>query len=497
MVEDSKAVEKVVETAQKRAARSQKLREDYRPLARLARSYAQGSYREAPKADAALALAAVMYVASPLDLVPDHLPGGLRDDEQVVSWARVRLDATLRAYYAWEDSLGPPPLPTEKSPSDAGLPATSLESLAVQTIGRPDCLLFSDDQTTGSDGMPPIALNAMVTGGLLGASALGGDTVMRVVGSDALLAGLASGKLELVQSGAGHLGTVRDAASKDWAGHLRFDGPSDGPGAGAGALAGFQIASAVTLQYYLARIDRQLGDIEETCARIADVGSNARYAAIETARRRCASIERALGASSKIGEHDAQLLGLAYHDLEQSYQALAKEALEFASRVEQTDPLDLPRKQLEGLLEDATGHALVTVKLLIFAAVVRHRVLGLQTHLYAADGPARLGQAIDEARELEIEALATLDRVRSAFRALSIPKAALDEQWDVRGGPERALQRFSTEGAPVIGLLERAPAAVPSYTSDVPFVMEMRTTNRGELEVAWAEVRPVSEPVPG
>jgi uncharacterized membrane protein YkvA (DUF1232 family) len=67
------------------------------------RDYASGAYRKMPwKAVAALA-AAVVYVVSPFDLIPDFLgPLGLTDDVLVVAltWGLVKRE--LRDYCAWK-----------------------------------------------------------------------------------------------------------------------------------------------------------------------------------------------------------------------------------------------------------------------------------------------------------------------------------------------------------------------------------------------------------
>ncbi len=67
------------------------------------RDYANGTYRQVPwKAVAAIA-AAVVYVVSPFDLVPDFLgPIGLTDDALVLAmtWGLVKRE--LRDYCAWK-----------------------------------------------------------------------------------------------------------------------------------------------------------------------------------------------------------------------------------------------------------------------------------------------------------------------------------------------------------------------------------------------------------
>src|SRR5262249_35838496 len=74
---DAPLVEDFLERADARSKKSAVLRESLAPLRRLIRSYVRGSYRDAAAGDVAWALAAVMYVASPLDAIPDYLPRGL------------------------------------------------------------------------------------------------------------------------------------------------------------------------------------------------------------------------------------------------------------------------------------------------------------------------------------------------------------------------------------------------------------------------------------
>lgn len=79
------------------------LRAKLRLLWMVVRDYANGSYRKLPwKAVAALA-AAIVYVVSPFDLVPDLLvPVGLADDLAVVALALGLVKRELREYCAWK-----------------------------------------------------------------------------------------------------------------------------------------------------------------------------------------------------------------------------------------------------------------------------------------------------------------------------------------------------------------------------------------------------------
>lgn len=79
------------------------LRAKLRLLWMVVRDYANGSYRKLPwKAVAALA-AAIVYVVSPFDLVPDFLvPVGLADDLAVVVLALGLVKRELRQYCEWK-----------------------------------------------------------------------------------------------------------------------------------------------------------------------------------------------------------------------------------------------------------------------------------------------------------------------------------------------------------------------------------------------------------
>ncbi len=67
------------------------------------RDYANGTYRKVPWRSVAALAAAVVYVVSPIDLIPDFLgPLGFTDDVVVVAltWGLVKRE--LRDYCAWK-----------------------------------------------------------------------------------------------------------------------------------------------------------------------------------------------------------------------------------------------------------------------------------------------------------------------------------------------------------------------------------------------------------
>ena len=70
---------------------------------RLVRAYANGSYREISPASIGLVVAGILYFVTPLDLVPDAIPGaGLVDDVTVLAFVLARLEGELARFTAWE-----------------------------------------------------------------------------------------------------------------------------------------------------------------------------------------------------------------------------------------------------------------------------------------------------------------------------------------------------------------------------------------------------------
>lgn len=491
---DVPLVEDLLERSDARSMRSAVLRESLAPLRRLIRSYVRGSYRDADAGDVAWALAAVMYVVSPLDAIPDYLPGGLRDDEKVAAWVLRRVDPAIRAYEAWEASIGEST--TDLVPAPFVAPSSSGGALEVVVLDRADSSLFNRLAPEERRVLPSIAANPA----LLGAAqvhaagqiqgALAAGQVVRVLGPPEVLQGLAARTLEMVPASGGNLGIVRDVASKDWAGHLRFGDleTQSAPNLNS-ALAGFQFASAVTLQYYLARIDRQMHEIDKEIRGTRQDIRDERYGRIEAARKQCELAERILAGATGLGNHDARRLDLAAHDLDQTYEALQASVKSFCERVEETDFATVSKSGLEELLKDGAGVALTDTQLLLYAAVVRHRIGGVQAFLLSDDGEHRSRIAQEDLDAIHQEMVAFLVRAQAALRKLNLPKRALDDRFRKLGGPEKALGQYSARSRGVRELLSSPQHALPAYTPQEPFVMDLRLGEDQSLEAEWAYVR--------
>lgn len=72
-------------------------------LVRLVRSYVNGNYREIQTSTIISGLAVLLYVLSPIDLVPDFIPlVGFLDDLSLVSWFVDKFHGEITRFRAWE-----------------------------------------------------------------------------------------------------------------------------------------------------------------------------------------------------------------------------------------------------------------------------------------------------------------------------------------------------------------------------------------------------------
>ncbi len=76
--------------------------DDLRALARLIRAFAKGEYRAVKTESIILIVAAILYFVSPVDVIPDFLPGGLLDDAAVLGFVVRRLRGEVDSFLAWE-----------------------------------------------------------------------------------------------------------------------------------------------------------------------------------------------------------------------------------------------------------------------------------------------------------------------------------------------------------------------------------------------------------
>ena len=80
--------------------------DDAKILFSLLRDYANGSYRNVPWNIIASVGASLLYVLSPIDLIPDFIPVlGYLDDAAVIAFCLNLIEKDLAAYKAWKYSI--------------------------------------------------------------------------------------------------------------------------------------------------------------------------------------------------------------------------------------------------------------------------------------------------------------------------------------------------------------------------------------------------------
>ncbi|MGZ4456261.1 MAG: YkvA family protein [Nocardioides sp.] len=108
MIDDPEALERVAQESSSRTSADTSghfsgVLDDFRTLVRLVVAYARGQYREIPPDSLVLVVAGLLYVVSPLDLIPDAVPViGMADDAVVVGWVIRAVREELEAFRAWE-----------------------------------------------------------------------------------------------------------------------------------------------------------------------------------------------------------------------------------------------------------------------------------------------------------------------------------------------------------------------------------------------------------
>ncbi len=88
------------------AGRLTPIKKDVQTLLRLMRAYGEGRYRQLSKKNLALASLGIIYLVSPLDVLPDFLPGGFFDDAAVIGFIVKKIRTELVAFEIWEQVQG-------------------------------------------------------------------------------------------------------------------------------------------------------------------------------------------------------------------------------------------------------------------------------------------------------------------------------------------------------------------------------------------------------
>lgn len=70
---------------------------------RLGRAYIDGSYRQVSKSSLLVGVAVLLYLITPLDIIPDFIPGlGLLDDLSLMAWFVNAFQKEIQRFRDWE-----------------------------------------------------------------------------------------------------------------------------------------------------------------------------------------------------------------------------------------------------------------------------------------------------------------------------------------------------------------------------------------------------------
>jgi uncharacterized membrane protein YkvA (DUF1232 family) len=84
---------------------SQEVKEKFKTLLRLIRALYKKEYKDFPWGSLVKATATIIYLVSPLDLIPDFIPFvGMMDDFALISWTIGSLSDDIKDFENWEEA---------------------------------------------------------------------------------------------------------------------------------------------------------------------------------------------------------------------------------------------------------------------------------------------------------------------------------------------------------------------------------------------------------
>jgi uncharacterized membrane protein YkvA (DUF1232 family) len=116
ILKDPDALMRLAQKAERKAARlSSGMLSQLKTSVRLMRAYAKGDYKQVSWESMVVLVGAVLYVASPIDLIPDAIPvAGILDDATVLSFALRMVNEEVQEFLAWEKATGRTPKASSK-----------------------------------------------------------------------------------------------------------------------------------------------------------------------------------------------------------------------------------------------------------------------------------------------------------------------------------------------------------------------------------------------
>jgi hypothetical protein len=196
-----------------------------------------------------------------------------------------------------------------------------------------------DDEVSRDQARTPIAVGPAVSALLDLAQTVQTQSLLTVVGPQHLLDGIKSGTLRVLSTSTGKTGTVVDVLTGKVVGQLRFRGA---PIAVPTVATLFQIASAVTLQYYLHEITARLNALSTQLGHVMELVEGTARAELDVAFTESAELAETLDRFGHLSERDFPKLVAAERAANLGYQRDLVILTRFSSHAEQIGRIYTP-----------------------------------------------------------------------------------------------------------------------------------------------------------
>ena len=365
--------------------------------------------------------------------------------------------------------------------------------LVGEIVPKASSLLASNEELGGSSSSrTPKAWNQAIQTLPNVSQAIQRGELVRIIGPDHLVNGIAKGELAHTITKSGVIGAVKGPDGK-FVGHLRFESAGS-PATVAGPLVVFQLASAVTMQYYLHQMTTRLVSIEEGIDDLKSTLSAQNSAKIRTGAQACARYEPFMESDVTLSSEDRDELANASQGASEAYETLKDELTRFQQKVDKVVDADgrvSDAGKLGAVFDYGTTTASKNGALFLEALDVRMRLLRLKAFAELDADPAR-AELIRRGIEEEIRHMRTdFEELRVPFDQLNIRRDELRRWGRISGAEELERFRNRSKGLRAIA---RTPVrrVLPEPPLLQPFVVELTQGPDGEIESRYALLEPAS-----
>jgi hypothetical protein len=273
---------------------------------------------------------------------------------------------------------------------------------------------------------------------------------------------------------------------------------------GPGLAAGFQVASAITLQYYLNEITSQLASIEGAVDRIYEFLSETALAEIMNASRTSEDLAAILSGSGTLEPHDLTRLVNAQEAVSTAYlrdvkltEKFCEQAAELSRRLDEVaTTVGTPRLphglgQLKRDLlrfDDALPGSIETAARAVLSAEVRARLLLIEAAVETSDGAERGSVISTRAKAAIQEQALELRDMSQLFSCFPEPTIAVLGRLFVGDDKIReVIERFRDGTSWMTARVDRLATAFEQGIGAPIATMEIRPVNESEVEVLVLE----------